>query len=192
MTVIQFAELIVQMLGQQHDKVEERVVLALADSIRGGMLGEMLKYSGSLGGEYVRRFSATVQEEDGQQYIDLPCDICTIPNNGAFQFIGPEDEETNFIPLRHTTVATINNMEIGALAGRTGFWQEGRKVYFRFLPVPVPPLRLKLVPSLVWLFENAPDEELMASADLETLLIEKCYAALKPKEQAPDDINDYE
>lgn len=188
MTVASFSELLIEMLGQQtHDKIEDRVVLALADSLRGGILDQMFGNSGSISGEYVKRFTEDILTEGNLQYVNLPCDICTIPNNLAFQFIGPEDEETNFIPLKHATVANINNMEINALGGRAGFWQEGRKLYLRFLPVDQTKLLMKLVPSLPWMFENTPDEELMADATVESLLIEKCFAALKLKSQVPED-----
>ncbi len=189
MTVAEFSELIVEMLGQQtHDKIEDRVVLALADSLRGSIIGELYSLSGSPTGEFIKRFKVDIQFEDGQEYIDLPCQICTIPNSGAFQFVGPEDEETNYVMLKHTTIATISNLEIGALAGRTGYFQEGRRLYFRYLPIPNPPkILLKLVPSLVWMYENTPDEELMSDATLEALLIEKCFAALGLKAKTQED-----
>lgn len=188
MTVAQFSELIIEMLGQQtHVKIEDRVVLALADSLRGAILDEMYGSHGSITGEYVKRFTADILTDGNLQYVDLPCQVCTIKNNLAFQFIGPEDEETNFIALKHATVATINNMEISALGGRSGYWQEGRRLYLRFLPPDQTKLLMKLVPHLVWMFENTPDDELMADATVETMLIEKCFAALKLKAQVPED-----
>jgi hypothetical protein len=188
MTVGKFGELIVEMLGQQtHVKIEDRVVLALADSLRGAILHEMFGSSGSITGEYVKRFVQPIQTEGDNQFVYLPCDICTIQNNLAYQFIGPESEETNFIPLKHATVASINSLEARALAGRSGYWTEGRKLYLRFLPPSQTTLLMKLVPNLVWMYENTPDEELMADATVEALLIEKCFAALKLKAQVPED-----
>lgn len=185
MTITQFSELVVEMLGENnHDKIDDRVVLAMADTYRGALLGEI----GSVTGDFTKTFTVDVKPGLRGKYIDLPCDLCAVANNGAFVFVGPEDEETNYIPMKPATVSAINNMEMGALGGRTGFWQEGRKLYFRFLPVPAPDkLMLKLIPNLFWLYENAGDDELMGSADLEAKLLQMCFDGLKVKAQIPED-----
>lgn len=189
MNVTQFAELLVEMLGiNNHDKVDDRVVLAAADAFRGQLLDEMFSEMGSISGDYVKSFEATSINSDSiGQYIDLPCDLCPIPNNGAFRHIGP-DLETGYIPLSPGSISTMNNMEVGLMAGRAGFLQIGRKIYFRYLPVPNPnTILLLLVPNLVWLYENAKDTELIGDAVVEAKLIKMCQAALMPKAQAPED-----
>ncbi len=46
---------------------------------------------------------------------------------------------------------------------------------------------MQLIPGLVWLYENASDDELMGSADLEAKLIDMCKAGLVGKAQVAED-----
>jgi len=190
MNVTQFPELIVEMLGiNNHDKVDDRVVLAMADSFRGQLLEEMFASSGGVTGDFIKEFSVSdIKVDDfGRTYIKLPCDVCPIANNGAFRFVGPE-EETNWIPLKPGSIATNNGTEVGLLAGKTGYYQQGDRLLFRYFPVPAPnKILLKLVPNLIWLFENAKDTELIGNATVEAKLIKMCFDALVPKAQIPED-----
>jgi len=190
MNITQFAELISEMLGQNnHDKIDDRVVLALADSFRGQLLNEMFSESGGITGDFVKEFVIEGFKDDsfGRTYIVLPCDLCPIPNNGAFRLVGP-DEETNYMPLNPGSIATMAGMEVGLLAGSVGYFQQGNKLFFRYLPTPTPPrLLLKLVPNLIWLYENSSDTELIGDAVVEAKLIKMCFDALMPKAQVPED-----
>lgn len=185
MTITQFSELIVEMLGENnHDKIDDRVVLAMADSFRGAILGEM---GDSITGEYIKVFEADVKQDFRGKYIDLPCELCPVPNNGAYRFVGT-DEENSFIPLKPNSVSSMSNLEVGNLAGKTGFIPEGKKVRFRYFPVPPPSsITLKVIPNLFWLYENASDDELMGSADVEAKLLQMCFDSLKVKAQVPED-----
>mgnify|MGYP003651095205 CR=1 FL=1 len=92
MTITQFSELLVEMLGiNNHDKIDDRVVLAMADAYRGALLtGDVIT------GDYVKYFKVTIKNDFRGKYIDLPCDLCPVQNNGAFRFVGGDDDEVNY------------------------------------------------------------------------------------------------
>lgn len=194
MSVEELAELLIKQLGyDNNEKFDERVVLAMADTCRAVLLEDMISRGSSITGEYSRRFIQplkfdTLHELD---YVDLPCQVSSIKDYGAFRFVGPKDEETNYIPLRPAQVANIANTDISGLGGRSAYILEGSKVYFHYLPIAKPGhILMKLVPSMVWLFENSEDES-AGTDDLIQKVVDMTMQRFQERRGTPvDKVND--
>lgn len=191
MTIQSFAELCIRALGfNNNEKIEERDALGIADIERAVLIREMLNNGGNLTSEYYMEFTAPLEYDKQMKlpFIYKPCQLLNLPHHQAYRYVGTGNTEDSYLPMTWAEIVNYSRLEAGQAGGRTIFSPLEDKVYFRYMPEPRPSnIKLLLVPSLLWMYENEDDNDLLGTDSLAGEMFDMILQRLQIRRQTPID-----
>lgn len=142
----QIGELVKSILEANHStsqtKFDERIVWKMVDIARDYLITRAYwnarkDSSYTLNDEFISSLSATVKKDEERNlfYLSLPARIVSLPDDrGLVQVLPKKNENIQFVRIKAGSNAVYANLEAGQIGGKTGYWLEGQKIWFKNLP----------------------------------------------------------
>lgn len=172
----------------QDRKAHPLSVFLTADTVRGLAIGEYVKQYGedSLGLFcYPKILPILTDTTRNRKYVQLPFQILGMTDNaGLVQVSLPQEEEGSFVALNNGMASVYNDLEAGGASGKTVYWLEGTRIYFRELAGTAENILVKAIPSI---YDIGDDEQIPQPLEFNALVIEGTRARLQEQKNTPED-----
>lgn len=173
-------------------KVDERVIIAMADTALSGLLPKYIQAYGAdvIGMMAIRQyFDVKYDSQADLKYIDTEGKVNGVAGNMGMISVGlTQDDECDFVLIKPADLSIYKRLEAGQ-GGAVRFWQEGERIYFKQLPFAVTEVVVKAIPNLSKLDF---DKGVPMPADLQDMVIETICERIRGQkaEDKPNDNND--
>jgi hypothetical protein len=172
--------------------VDERTIVWIADKVRNALLPRYIAANGidSIGSFVTGMYFDVKKDSDRDlKYIDTENKIVSLAGNMGLLSIGwAQDLECDFIISKPAQQGIYSKLEIGQIQKPTA-WQEGGRIYLRYVPFGMKQALVRAVPSLSEMDMN---EEMPIPSDLVNDVMMQVIAVVQSNgsEDKPNDGND--
>jgi hypothetical protein len=191
MTLAQLADGVTLKLGYntQDRKTHIGLVSFLADKVRGSAIPAYVQqYGKSSLNLFCTPFILEVKNDKvrDRKYVELNFSILGMSNNmGIVQVSLTAEDEGSFVGINPGMLSTYSILEAGGGAGRTMYWLEGKRIYFRGIKPYATEVLVKCVPSIFGNLDE--DDEIPQPYEFDALLVEGTAQALQEQKFTPED-----
>lgn len=191
MTLAQLSDAVALKLGYntQDRKTHIGLVSFLADKVRGAAIPAYVQQYGKTSLNLFCKPIILDVKKDKQRdrkYVELNFSVLGLSNNmGIVQVSLTQEDEGSFVGINPGMLSTYSILEAGGGAGRTMYWVEGKRIYFKNIKPYATEVLVKCIPSI---FNNLDeDEEIPQPYEFDSLLVDGTAQALQEQKFTPED-----
>ena len=176
-------------MGLHFQDMMEYAKQIFGEQIRINLFQGMTEGDHSVDGSFVFTFrdqEVLFDEGLALYYTNLPSSTITLPNEAGIDFVSLMKSQTlPFTKVPRNFLAASQGLRIANLEGRSGYWQEGNRIYYVNLqPIPPAKVLIKLVCGVSDVDETTP---LRMPFDIQKLIVDKLIERFATMIQLPAD-----
>lgn len=191
MTLAQLADGVALKLGynSQDRKTHIGLISFLADKVRATAIPAYVQQYGKTSlNLFCKPVVLEVKKDKvrDRKYVELNFSILGMNDNmGIVQVSLTAEDEGSFVGINPGMLSTYSILEAGGGAGRTMYWVEGKRIYFKNIKPYATEVLVKCIPSIFGNLDE--DEEIAQPYEFDALLVDGTVQSLQEQKFTPED-----